>query len=271
MKATSPEAYGLPIVYRPGRIYSGAEVSEVLGDRPRSPKASETTAAAIVSDIIADRLAVGDRLPAEAQMLAKYSVSRESLREALRLLEVQGLVYLKRGPGGGPFVAALNASFLARTATLYFNLSGARYDEVFETWAILEPPLSAKVAGLPDRGLKERAFGAHLAYDPAAHDHDEVFTDLNNFHAVIADLSGNRVLTLLTQAVNHIVVDHVVSEMDPVDQSAALVHAHQEIAEAIVHGRAKKAAVLMEEHIAEVTEFCRLHRPDRMLDPIEWR
>jgi GntR family transcriptional repressor for pyruvate dehydrogenase complex len=257
---------GLPIVYHPGALFS-ARADAPTAARP--PKASETTAARIVSDIVAQGLEVGDRLPAESDMMARYSVSRETLREALRLLEVQGLITLKRGPGGGPLVSALNAGYLARTATLYFHLSGATYDELFETWEILEPPLSAKVARIEDKELKTRVFGPFAGYDLAAHGQDEVFSELTNFHALISDLSGNHVLTLLSQAVTHVVVSHVLDLHDPSSAGAEL-HSHADIANAIINGHATKAAALMEGHIREVTELYRRHFPERMSETIAW-
>ncbi|PWJ08100.1 FadR family transcriptional regulator [Streptomyces sp. NWU49] len=261
---------GIPIVYRPGTAYRTVDPGNGQ-TASRTPKASEVTAAAIVHDIVADNLEVGDRLRPEAEMLAHYNVSRETLREALRLLEVQGLVSIKRGPGGGPLVEPLNASYLARTATLYFHLSGATYDEVFDTWEILEPPLAGRVAQLPDRKLKMRAFAPFLDYQPEEHERDEVFEDLNNFHAVIAALSGNRVLTLLTQAVTHIVTDHVLERIDPIAESAHMLHSHTDIAEAIIAGRAKRAATLMREHIVAVTASYRERWPERLQQAIEWR
>jgi DNA-binding FadR family transcriptional regulator len=258
---------GLPIVYRPGALFSARDDAPTAA---RPPKASETAAAAIVADIVAGGLEVGDRLPPESDMMVRYSVSRESLREALRLLEVQGVITLKRGPGGGPLVGALNAAYLARTATMYFHLSGATYDELFEAWEVLEPPLSAKVARIGDKELKRRVFGPFVGYDPATHEHDEIFADLTNFHAVIADLSGNHVLTLLSQAVTHVVVSHVLDLDDPVAAGAELAHSHTDIARAIINGHATKAAGLMTDHIHEVTEAYRLHFPERMKEPIAW-
>ncbi len=258
---------GLPIIYRPGDIHSSVKA----GETTRAPKASETTAAAIVSDIVSLGLRRGDRLPAEIDMLANYSVSRETLREALRILEVQGLITLKRGPGGGPFVSALNASYLARTATLYFHLAGATYDEVFDTWKILEPQLSAKVARLEDRKLKETAFARFLDYDVEEHEESEIFSDLTNFHAVVAELSGNRVLTLLTQAVDHIVVEHVLEAgLDTIAEDEAMSHHHADIAKAIIAGRPRKAETLMHDHISDVVERFRERHPERSDELVQW-
>ncbi|MFF5991272.1 FadR/GntR family transcriptional regulator [Prauserella flavalba] len=261
---------GIPILYRPGSQYRQAHARNGTTAQ-RGPKSSELAAAAIVRDIVDDRLQVGDRLPSEAEMLAHYNVSRETLREALRLLEVQGLIVIRRGPGGGPMVEPLNAAYLARTATLYFKLSGATYGELFDTWEILEPPLSAKVARLPDRARKAEAFAPFLDYDREQHQRDEVFEDLNNFHAVIALLSGNRVLTLLTQAVTHIVTDHVLESIDPVAESDHMLHAHTAVAEAIIAGRPRKASTLMEEHIVTVTTSYRERFPELLDKTIEWR
>ena len=65
-------------------------------------------AQAIVHDIEADARQVGDRLPPEHDMLARYEVARATLREALRFLELQGVLHLQPGRGGGPVVAQLD-------------------------------------------------------------------------------------------------------------------------------------------------------------------
>ena len=67
-------------------------------DLTRPLKTSETLARKLVEMLLAEGLSRGDSLPTEASMLEEYSVSRESLREGLRLLEVQGLLTIRRGP-----------------------------------------------------------------------------------------------------------------------------------------------------------------------------
>lgn len=266
------QRHGLPIVYTPG-----GDFADPGGNgRPaplRQPKASEVVAARIVSDVVAARMSPGDRLRSEAEMLEHYGVSRESLREGLRILEVQGLITLKRGPNGGPIVSAINASYLARTATLYFNLSNASYADVFEVWADLEPSLAAKVARIKDRDLKVAALGRFLDVAVPADVEDDAwtFSRNNGFHAVLADLADNPVLTLLTQAVSHIVVDHVVESIDPVHDLEHLESDHDAIAQAIIDGRHAKAASLMREHIEGITEQFRAKWPDRLEESIHWR
>ena len=121
-------------------------------------KTSEVVAFAVARDIVEHGLQFGDRLPLEAQMLEQYGVSRESLREALRLLEAQGIVSLRRGPGGGPVVGRASSMNLARTMTLYFQLAGATYEELLGAWRMLEPLAAELAARNPDRSSSPARF-----------------------------------------------------------------------------------------------------------------
>ena len=125
-------------------------------------KTSEVVAFAVARDIVEHGLTSGDRLPLEAEMVEQYRVSRESLREALRLLEAQGIVSIRRGPGGGPVVGTASSMNLARTMTLYFQLAGATYEELLEAWRMLEPLAAELAAKNPDRDLVADTLGAHL-------------------------------------------------------------------------------------------------------------
>src|SRR6185436_5963734 len=91
------------------------------GSLLRSLKAAEVVARDVVRSITAAQLQPGDGLPSESQMLQQYGVSRESLREGLRLLEVQGMISIRRGPGGGPVVGTVDSANLGRMSTLYYE------------------------------------------------------------------------------------------------------------------------------------------------------
>lgn len=86
----------------------------VVGQR-RTEKISEVLAREIVRGVA--NLAPGTMLPAEAKLIERYQVGRASLREALHLLEIQGLIIIRPGPGGSPMVAQVDCSHFGRIAS----------------------------------------------------------------------------------------------------------------------------------------------------------
>lgn len=258
---------GLPVVYGSDKRGDGGVDTDA--PRRRVMKLSEVIAGELVRDIIASGLEIGDHLAPEAAMLVQYGVGRESLREALRLLESQGLITIKRGPGGGPVVAGVDPLYLARTASLFFHVGGATYDEVIEAWHVLEPAMAAQIARHPSRAAVAQALTPFLY--PTGDISQAQQTKDTGFHTALAQLSGSRVMVLLLQALGHMLVDHVAEALGHIEDWEGVEREHAEIAEAILNGRATKAQRLMERHIAGVRDSCAVRWPDRMLDPVVWQ
>jgi GntR family transcriptional repressor for pyruvate dehydrogenase complex len=244
----------------------GGSVPRDDADR-RITKTSETVALNIVRDITARGLKTGDRLPLEAAMLQEYRVSRASLREALRLLEVQGLISLKPGPGGGPVVGSVDARNLARTISLYFHLGGMKYAQIFEAQEILEPVCAELAARHPDRAEAMRPFIEEAPPVEGPVYHQATY----DFHTTVYRLAGNGVLTLLTNAVTSIITTHIVSTMDPVELHESILAEHKELARAIAAGYASKAARLTAAHFRSQHDYYRERWPARFDEFIEWR
>lgn len=263
---------GLPIRFSLVSEEDGALLDPTsAADEPRSLKTSEVVAQRIVADIVDDNLQIGDRLPPESEMVQQYGVSRESVREGLRLLEVQGLITLRRGPGGGPVVTSVDPRNLARTSTLYFHLAGANYNELFDTWMLFEPAVVRQVTETVDRAEKKRVLAPFLPdYDPDI-DRNRFISRGNGFHAAISTLSGNRVLTMILQALSHIVVEHIVRDLDPLTEREEISDDHVAIAHAVIDGRATRAQRLMTEHIEHLVSYYRLHFPDKVDEYVQWR
>lgn len=244
------------------------------GGTTRALKTSEMVARDIVRDINEQRLAPGDGLPSEAAMMEQYGVSRESLREGLRLLEVQGLIAIRRGPGGGPIVGTVDPANLGRTCSLYFELAGATYRELFEVWRDSESQLAERAARNRDsveRATRMKPFmeddETHVA--PAGM---EEFIDAQlHFHAAVASLVRNRVLELLLQAPGQIVTHHAALTIDPRTMNTLLEHDHLVIAKAVVAGQPRRAASAMADHIEHVASQYRAHMGDDIDSYIEWR
>jgi DNA-binding FadR family transcriptional regulator len=228
----------------------------------------------LVADIVARGLRTGDRLEAEAAMVDHYGVSRESLREGLRLLEAQGLISIRRGPGGGPIVGRVDPANFGRVSTLFYHLAGGTYGELFEAWVIAEATLAERAARNDDRALVRKAMQPFVEPLPSpappctvgefvyAHSH---------FHNVVASLASNRVLQLLLQTVGQIVTHHISVYADPRDARGDIDRDHVELARAIAAGRPTRARSRMEDHILQVQDFYRGQIGARMDDFIDWR
>ena len=222
-------------------------------------KTSEVVAFAVVRDIVEHGLQYGDRLPLEAEMVEQSGVSRESVREALRLLEAQGIVSIRRGPGGGPVVGKASSINLARTMTLYFQLAGATYEELLDAWRLLEPLAAELAAHNVDRGRVLDELTAHtVRFDDGGHV-DVYQQHSNTLHRSVIELSANRVLSLVVGAIGDIIRTHVISRIDPFELRELIDGDHAVIARAVLAGDGSAASAAMR----------RAHRAPRAVLPFQ--
>jgi DNA-binding FadR family transcriptional regulator len=232
----------------------------------RNLKTSEIVALEIVRDIVAQNLQPGDRLPLEAELLVQYRVSRSSLREALRLLEVQGLIGIRPGPGAGTVVGRPLPGNLSRTLTLHLHMLGASYDELLEAWVESEPVIARLAALNPDREAVREALSPFL--DDS---HPYAVREGLRFHDVLAELSNNRVLSLVLRSVAFIVTEQVLTTTERGELEEHIVHDHRELAKAIINGDGELAANLMRDHIRYEVEHFREFWPLRIGETVQWR
>lgn len=250
-----------------------AELAPKSDPLTRPLKTAETVARDIVRDIVTQGLRRGDRLPPESAMLRQYGVSRESLREGLRLLEVQGLINIRRGPGGGPIVGSVNPANLGRVSSLYYEFAGGTYAELFEAWVILDPILAERAARHEDRDAARAAMAPFTGddIDEAGEELPQFVRAHAEFHAVVAQLSRNRVLELLLPTVGLILTHHIIGQFDPREIQSDIDRDHAAIARAIAAGHAQKARNLMEEHIGSIAGFYQDLLGDKVHDFVDWR
>src|SRR5499427_3958373 len=96
--------------------------------------------------IVSGRLSEGDSLGREPELVERFGVSRPSLREALRILEAEGLISVVRGVYGGVVVHEPSQRLTARTASLVLRSRNVPLADVFEARALLEPMAAKAVA-----------------------------------------------------------------------------------------------------------------------------
>jgi GntR family transcriptional regulator, transcriptional repressor for pyruvate dehydrogenase complex len=240
-------------------------------DIPRSGKISETIARDILDDIVQRKLPPGTMLASEAVMLDRYGVGRASLREALRILEIYGLIKIKPGPRGGPVVAEVTSADLGRSATFFFHAIGATFADLLSARLTIEPMMARLAAtNLTAAGAEE--------LKRAVEDHERDATKPSSswgrtsagFHVIVNGLSGNKVLDMLGRALLDIHAERIQTEF-PVSGRGDVSRAHQRIAQAILDGDADAAEQRMRRHVQAQITNVRQTRPEMLDELIDWR
>jgi DNA-binding FadR family transcriptional regulator len=198
----------------------------------------------------------------------------------LRLLEVQGLISIRRGPGGGPVVGTVDPANRGRISTLYYEMAGATYDELFEAWTFAECELAVRAARHPDRAVRTAVMSPYLEGPPVDLADDAgtgtpgaltFLTTHATFHSAVASLARNLVLQLSLQTMGQIVTHHIAVNQDPRAIRQTIEEDHRSLARAIIAGHAQQARSLMEHHIDAITRYHRDVNASRMSDFIEWQ
>jgi DNA-binding FadR family transcriptional regulator len=109
-------------------------------------KAAVWLARDLANYIANEQLAEGTKLPPEHEMIASYGVGRSTLREAMRILEMHGVVMIRPGRGGGPVVRHPKSTDLSESLQLILQFQGTPLSAVIDSRILLEPPLTGQAA-----------------------------------------------------------------------------------------------------------------------------
>ena len=236
----------------------------------RRDKTSEVIARAIVRHVQTQGLERGTRLPPEADMIADFRVGRGTLREALRILEVNGFITLKPGPGGGPIVEGLQGESFGRMATLFFQMGGTTYRELVEARLIMEPVAARLAAEHRREALSTGRLEGAAAVDDVS-DENEYLMHTSDFHAAVIRASSNGIVSLFCQSLADVYHERVRGVLFPVDRREDVVSAHEAIARAINTGNGSRAEKLMRQHMEDYAAFVFERHPGIMEEVVEWR
>lgn len=235
----------------------------------RIEKVSESVARAIVRDVAA--LEPGDRLPSEASMLERYEVSRGSLREALRILEIQGLITIKPGPGGGPVLLGPDVDGMAKMQSLHFHLMGARYSELLAARVVIEPQIARMAAERTDRAALSVLEPFLLERTDDIVIDEDYLEGASGFHRVMCTLSGNPVLDIIASSLNQIVLSHVKGAMFTDERRYEIGCDHVAIVEAVLDGNGALAEQLMRDHMEKYLPGMSASDQMSFDDVVDWR
>jgi len=183
-----------------------------LGFEPIAPsRAFEEIAAQIRELVATGRLKPGDRLPAERDLSAKFKVSRNTLREALRALELSGMIELRKGAAGGAFVLPGNSGVVVNGLRDLYHLGAIKPEHLTEARVWLsEIVVRVACERLTEEDLK--ALEANVAQatkaDKAGNFQERA--DLHReFHNLLAAATRNPIIEITMEGVMEVMREFV--------------------------------------------------------------
>jgi GntR family transcriptional repressor for pyruvate dehydrogenase complex len=220
----------------------------------RNVKRAEQVARDLAERILTLGLPPGTRLPVEREMLAQVGVSRGTLREALRVLEVQGLITVRTGPAGGTFVASLSAEDFIRVASLHLKAVGATVRHVWSARLDIEPVL-ARLAAEQLTSEHRNAMAAVLDQPTIPPLDDFEYLQLgSDFHKLVVAASRNPILDLFARSLGELTAYLESSAVFPPEDRAQVHDDHHAIARAILAADSNGAERLMRDHMTRMRD-----------------
>jgi len=229
--ATYPglECYGSSLQYLK-RFYETHD-RMLTFQRVKPEKAAQTIARQIREAVLNGELAVGDKLPAERDLIAQLGYSRSVVREAMRLLEADGLIVLHAGRNGGAVVSTPNPDQIISNIDMHLRLLQTDRQAVHDAQRQVEPMI-VKLAierGTTEDFNKVRETIELIEQFPT--DVELVRLQSNRFHVLLGEATKNPVLAIVANIVRQIVVN--MNYEGGENEALDIARAHRRILEAI--------------------------------------
>mgnify|MGYP000914786210 CR=1 FL=1 len=223
--------------------------------------------------IVSGEFEEGELLGNEAELIERFSVSRPSLREALRILETEGLISVRRGVLGGVVVHHPDQRQTARTAALVLASRNVALADVYAARTIIEPAAVRTVAA--SRGHKAAAKRLRAlieAQEESIGDPAALGVANARFHAELVALADNQTLIIVNEMLNE-VVERAVAAVSGADESEESIawrrrgtRSQRRLVELIADGKAEEAEEHWRAHMAVVGRVLLGHKAQTVVD-----
>lgn len=219
------------------------------------PKASDVLADDLRERILRGDFPEGTALPPERELVVQTRMSRTTVREALRILEVQGLVKIRTGRAGGAFVQRPGEESVASSVDLVIRGQQIRMSALLETREALEPScaeLAARHRTEDDLEVLDRANEAMVAEDAPLADFLQANID---WHVAVATATHNELLSGFMLAISRAIYAATDdSAFIDIKVRRATATAHRSVTRAIRDQDPEAAARRMKRHVHTYAE-----------------
>ncbi|MER8023969.1 FadR/GntR family transcriptional regulator [Glutamicibacter protophormiae] len=222
-----------------------------------APRAYQVVLTAIENDLRSGVLTLGDQLPGERALAEKHGISRASVRDAIRILDVMGIVRTSTGsgPNSGAVIISEPSAGISQALRLHVAAKGINVREIvesrilLETWAAQMQPRDTVYA----QQVLDRTAVLIMRMDDPQLSRDEFHRIDAEFHVLLASTAGNAVVESMMESLRNSISDYVAASI-PDDESwqpivRMLRRQHKAIHHAFATDQRERAAQLLEEHI----------------------
>ena len=235
---------------------STRESAVALLRNPRSSaNAFEAAVERLGSSIKMGVFAPGEQLPTERELSDIMNVSRTTIREAIRVLTVQGKLEVRRGRTGGTFVSTSFKAPSAKEQQAQVQARGTAFLEVLDYRLIVEPGIAELAAERADADMRQRILALAQQGTDAENDFRQYRSLDTQFHFLLAKATGVERLSRTLGDIHSELSDLMALIPHSVDACRHSTEQHQRIAEAIAEGKPEAARNAMKEHVEATTSL----------------
>jgi GntR family transcriptional repressor for pyruvate dehydrogenase complex len=210
----------------------------------------EEVAASIKQAIFSGVYRVGDKLPSETELAGMFQVSRPVVREAIRYLEITGLLIVRQGATGGAFVSGINSRVLKENVLDLLSLRKVSVGQLTEVRTLIDPEvarLAALRAEAEDLEELRRSVAISQSLDRKIDFLDHVENNAR-FHRLLGRASHNLFYAIIVD----VIMDFTVEFIQTVQLEHEVLHNpddHEDILKAVLDQNADRAAAITRKHI----------------------
>lgn len=221
------------------------------------PKSCDMLAATLRSQILEGAYAPGQQLPAERDLVEQTGLSRNAIREGLRILESEGLVQTRLGRYGGSFVCQPTDDMLSRHFRVFARGRGISLLALVQTREAIEPRVAMLAAlNRTERDLQAMRDSIEGMKELSPMDANRFLAENRRWIKAVADASQNEILRVFMTTLSELIHDlsgvgAFASEQVRVES----IHVYERILDAIVRKDADAAGRRAERHVKAYFEW----------------
>ncbi len=230
-----------------------------MSSRPAAAYLSKAQQVAqdLLARIADSKVQEGETFATETELLQQFKVSRPTLREGIRILESQGMIEQRPGPGGGLVMRRPSLDMLADSLSIYLRFNDVPFVTVLKAREVIEPALAAEAA-LQGTDDDFRQMADSIERMKTQGEDQAAFIAENRvFHGIVARASGNKVLETFWGTISLLAHGEHHGVRYTIGNRQHVIAAHQQILDACRRRDSRAAAQAMSAHVGELEHLVR--------------